>query len=147
MRVFMCLFAALFLLTSPASLADKVYRWTDDNGQVHFGNRPPAHNQQAEEMVIRTHTPSSTPAPEEDAKTGQANNKSAEAEPATEEKPSIDPEIAARNCRVATEQKKLLSENYNRRFKQPDGEVRPLTDAERNSRLKQMNAAIKKYCP
>jgi hypothetical protein len=30
------------LLVSGAAVAGKVYRWTDDQGQQHFGDRPPA---------------------------------------------------------------------------------------------------------
>src|SRR5690554_7175126 len=143
MRAFMYLFAVLFLFTSQASFADKIYRWTDAEGQVHFGSHPPAQSKQTEEVVIRVQPSSSTAA----SKTNDSADTNAETNAKNEEKqaqvqnentePAIDPEIAARNCRVAKEQKQLLSENFNRRFQQPDGEVRPLTDAERTSRLKQ----------
>lgn len=152
MRAFMYLFAVLFLFTSQASFADKIYRWTDANGQVHFGSHPPAQTKQTEEVVIRAHSPSSTGTNKADgsADTKTKTNAKNEAEPAQEQaantEPAIDPELAARNCRVAKEQKQLLSENFSRRFQQPDGDVRPLTDAERAARLRQMDEAIEKYC-
>lgn len=152
MRAFMYLFAVLFLFTSQASFADKIYRWTDAEGQIHFGSHPPAQSKQTEEVVIRAHSPSSTGA----SKANDSADSKAKTNAKDEEKqaqvqnentePAIDPEIAARNCRVAKEQKQLLSENFSRRFQQPDGEVRPLTDAERADRLRQMNEAIEKYC-
>lgn len=45
-----CLLAAAgLLLTAPAAVAD-VYRWTDDNGQVHFSQRPPPQGAQRIEL-------------------------------------------------------------------------------------------------
>ena len=36
--------------------ADKVYKWTDDNGDVHYGDRPPAAGQRREIHLRRTPT-------------------------------------------------------------------------------------------
>ena len=154
MRAFMCLFAVLFLLSSQTVMADKIYRWTDANGQVNFGSQPPEQTSEAEEVFLRVQKPSSST----DTNTGsdikatstavkaEAGSNTNEAEQQTAEKPTIAPEVAARNCRIAKEQKQTLSENFNRRFQQPDGSVCPLTDAERATKLKQMDDAIKQYC-
>ena len=162
MRAFLCLFAVLFLFTSQTTLADKIYRWVDADNQVHFGSQPPAQNLQAEEVVLRIQQPSasaisntkasadassdvngnstkpSTTSPKKDAANG--------AKPAVAITPSIDPELAERNCRIAKEQKQNLSENFNRRFQQADGSYRQLTDAERTAKTQQMDEVIKQYC-
>ncbi len=153
MRAFMYLFAVLFLFTSQASFADKIYRWTDAEGQVHFGSQPPQQDNQAEEVKLRVHKPSSPTDTDTTNSAAGSEDKSSKNEVNAEEsvnkmtyEPAIDPEVAARNCRIAKEQKKLLSENFNRRFQQPDGSVRPLSDAERTARMKQMDDVIKQYC-
>ena len=146
MPVFLSLLTALFLFTSQSSVADPIYRWTDTNGQVHFGSHPPAQDKPAEEVKLRVQQPSSSSATSTNTETSAtSSNATAESEPATEE-PKVDPVVAERNCRIALDQKQTLSENFNRRYKQPDGTVRPLDDAERAARIKQMDEAIKQYC-
>ena len=157
MRAFLCLFAVLFLFTSQTTLADKIYRWVDANGQVHFGSQPPAQNLQAEEVVLRIQQPSAAAISKESNDTSSDVNGSSskpsskkdvvkDAEPVAPAAPSIDPKLAERNCRIAKEQKQNLSENFNRRFQQADGSYRQLTDAERAAKTQQMDEVIKEYC-
>lgn len=150
MRTFLCLFTALFLFTSQAALADKIYRWTDANGQTHFGSQPPESVNQSEEVILRTQRPSANTDVTTNNNTASTANGSVNNNKETPEEaavvPSIDPELAARNCRIAKEQKQNLSENFNRRFQQSDGNFRPLTDAERATKTKQMEELIKQYC-
>lgn len=146
MRVLLSLLTALFLFTSQNSVADPIYRWTDADGQVHFGSHPPAQDKPAEEVKLRVQQPSSSSATPTNTETSAtSSDATAESEPVSEE-PKVDPVVAERNCRIALNQKQTLSENFNRRYKQPDGTVRPLDDAERAARIKQMDEAIKQYC-
>lgn len=155
MRAFLYLLTVLILFASQSSFADKIYRWTDDNGQIHFSSHPPTQTEQAEEVLLRAYKPStnsktnthSDTSADSNNNTVAANNiKEQPKEQPVAAKPVIDPEVAARNCRMAKEQKQVLSENFNRRFNQPDGSSRPLTDEERSSKLKQMDDLIKQYC-
>jgi hypothetical protein len=50
----LCLVTFLILLSLPAHAG--VYKWTDANGQVHFGDRPPA-EKPAKEVTINTAPP------------------------------------------------------------------------------------------
>lgn len=149
MRTVLCLLTALFLLASQAALASKIYRWVDADGQTHFGSQPPEQVHNAEELNLRIQPPSSTgQTTTENSTNGSAESSEqptdeAQAEPT---KPAIDPEVAARNCRLAKERIDQLSVNFNQRYKQADGTVRPLTDAERAAQTKQMNEVIQKYC-
>lgn len=146
MRVLLSLLTALFLFTSQNSVADPIYRWTDADGQVHFSSHPPAQDKPAEEVKLRVQQPSSSSATPTNTETSAtSSDATAESEPVSEE-PKVDPVVAERNCRIALNQKQTLSENFNRRYKQPDGTVRPLDDAERAARIKQMDDAIKQYC-
>lgn len=49
----------LAVLSTPV-LADGVYRWVDEHGNVHFGDKP--HGQPAEEVRIRSRPSSAAPA-------------------------------------------------------------------------------------
>ncbi len=55
-------------LASVSALANEIYRWTDENGVVHFGDRPPE-GQQAQAVQVSefqlSETSDSGPAPEE----------------------------------------------------------------------------------
>lgn len=52
-------FLVLLLATLSFSAFAQVYKWTDENGNVHFGNQPPPG--QHEEVKIRDTTSSSSP--------------------------------------------------------------------------------------
>src|SRR5690554_598760 len=95
MPVFLSLLTALFLFTSQSSVADPIYRWTDANGQVHFGSHPPAQDKPAEEVKLRVQQPSSSSATSTNTETSAtSSNATAESEPATEE-----PKIGRASCR------------------------------------------------
>lgn len=58
--------ACLLLLIAMAAgsgvwAESKIYRWTDENGQVHFGGRPP--NTQAQQVEVPRHGPSGPQSP------------------------------------------------------------------------------------
>lgn len=66
-RLTSCLTAASFFLLIQSSLFAGVYKWTDENGQVHYGEQPG--NTNAEQVNIRhneTTTPRTIKSPEED---------------------------------------------------------------------------------
>lgn len=48
------------LCLSPLSIAGKIYKWTDSEGQVHYGERPPSG--QAKQIKVPT-APAHSPAP------------------------------------------------------------------------------------
>ena len=157
MRTLLCLFTALFLFISQTALADKIYRWTDADGQTHFGSQPPEQIRNAQELNLRVQQPSASTANVADSSPSSTDSDQSNKDPeqAAEQanadqpepaKPTIAPEVAARNCRIAKEQLEQLSVNFSRRYSQADGTVRPLTDAERAAKTQQMNEAIQKYC-
>jgi len=48
----------VMLLLVPVSHAadEKVYKWTDDTGQVHYGSKPPGNGTQSRELALRIPT-------------------------------------------------------------------------------------------
>lgn len=62
----LCLLALLLLAASTSAHAGKIYKWTDDNGQVHYSTFPPA---KAETEKLRV--PSISESPNEPSSTGK----------------------------------------------------------------------------
>lgn len=141
MRSVLLLITALLLSATPAQ-AEKIYRWTDADGQVHFGSQPPRELQNKAE-AIEVRTPRlSTPAAAPDTEATPAATTTTEVSLA----PGISAEQAAAYCQQARQQKETLAVNFNRRFQMPDGTFRPLTDAERAEQNKTADEIIRQHC-
>lgn len=54
------LFLTLLLSLSPASQAAKIYKWVDENGKVHYSDKPPANQQKAESLTLESATEGTT---------------------------------------------------------------------------------------
>ena len=140
--------AALITTHTGESLAGKVYRWVDADGQVHFGSQPPPEQRTEAEryhVQVQHPTPGSKPAPPPTTKASD------QAAPSDEEKPivlnsSVSEEQSREYCKNAQEFMKALQGNGSTRFKQDDGSVRPFTDQERDEKTKQARGMIEQFC-
>lgn len=54
------LIVTLPFLATDAMTSEEIFRWVDDKGVVHFGDRPPA-NTEAEKIIIQQNTSTQTP--------------------------------------------------------------------------------------
>lgn len=129
------------LLAAPVQ-ADKVYRWTDENGQVHFSSQPP---RGLNDDLYNFHVDKPADPPPAKPVSEKVVDKQPKAKQ-EEQKPSIDPKKAKEYCQQARDAKAKVSANFNRRFKQEDGSFRPLTDKERADMIKRANESIAAYC-
>lgn len=140
------LLAVLMISTSVSALAEKVYRWVDENGQTHFSSLPPeGEGKKAERYNVQVNKPA-------DEVEGYRINveKPQEASPKAESKaettPQVSKEEADKACADARNYKMLVTSNYSRRFKQEDGEYRPYTDEQRAAEIKKADDQIALYC-
>ena len=138
-------------LMSPWSQAAKVYKWTDENGQIHFSSQPPRGlNQDQYNLRVDKVTPpvKTQPATSADVKSKEQQTLKAEAEELQQEpaKNKVSKEKAAEYCANARDAKAKLAANFSRRFKQEDGSYRPLTDEERANWNKRADQSISDYC-
>lgn len=133
---------ALALLIASANLhADKVYKWVDDEGVVHYGTRAPSDR---ETSSFTPHTGHSEPVTydygqdEEEKERRSAQNKGEEEERVT----LPDPE----RCEAARNNLRALN-NFGRvRVKNADGEVHYLTEEEQQERIKEAQQVIDEAC-
>jgi hypothetical protein len=57
--ILILLIVAFAVLATDAAAEDEIYRWVDENGVVHFGDRPPA-NAEADKVSLQTSKISNT---------------------------------------------------------------------------------------
>lgn len=126
------------------SQAAKVYRWVDDQGQVHFGSQPPPEQRTtAEKYQVKTSRPA-TPPPKP-ASVANEDEAQKDEEPVTLSS-SIDPKKAKEYCKNGRAYQKALEASHNTRFRQEDGSFRPLTAEERAAKGKQAAEVVQRFC-
>jgi hypothetical protein len=143
--------AAIF---SPVVVTAGVYKWTDENGNVHYGSQRPA-DTTAERMNIDSgKQPYADPTATEEAdkagkKPGEENkeNKKPQAAAAkAPEKQEISKKEKQARCAQARKNLQTISTRGRARVKQPDGTSRHVTDQERNANLAQVKKNVARYC-
>lgn len=149
--------AALLALALGASTAEaaKFYKWTDDQGATHYTvERPPA-GAKAIEVHVKT---SSVTDAEEPQPAAAAKAKAAPAKPKVDDKGKTKgkdekaetspkgPEQYAEKCKGLRENLKAMEEHARVKETTDSGEVRVLTDEEKNARMDETKREIKGFC-
>jgi type IV secretory pathway VirB10-like protein len=136
------------VMISRPGLAAGVYRWVDEQGGVHYGDRPPSEKESTHIDI----EPAPTPAPEDserraksqrllEALESERNRDKQKAAQAKEEKARRD-----RNCQRARRQAALY-QRANAMFRRgPDGERIYLSDEEREQALAQTRSLVDHWC-
>lgn len=121
------LMVAVFMIAG-ASAAERVYKWVDADGAVHFGQQPPA-NSDAEVIKVQ----SGVSAPDDANMEGLSD----------EEKQAA---ADAETCRMATDNFNKLSGEGDVERTDEYGETRLLTPEEKISERARAEAAMKRFC-
>lgn len=123
------------ILTTPA-ISSGIYKWTDENGKVHYASERPV-DAQAEKMKLQISEPSpGAEKPEEDKTSDKAN-------------PTVDDKAnQERVVYCKSERKRLNTAEKNTVVYEKDatGKVIKLASKERNQRINKIKANIAKYC-
>lgn len=136
---------AIFLIPSGVC-AEGIYRWVDEQGQVHYGDRPPAGVQV--EVVLPTFPPGSGEAQrqlQDYVRTLEVQE--AEQAKETERQNTSQALQAARraDCEASRERRERL-EKPRQLEHQPDGSARRLTEEERQARITDTEKRIADVC-
>ena len=155
---FVIIINAAFTIWTPQSAAqDEVYRWVDENGVVHFGDRAP--RQQEAEVVSIPQTSgislqppsgpetaeSASPADEQEPQPSaaqQARDARAEARLVRETKA----EVTANNCKTAREVISQLEPSPRVNVTHEDGTVTRMDDNDRLEELARAQAFVAENC-
>ena len=126
------IFSAALLVAGAVALAQPVYKWTDDKGQVHYSETPPP--QDATQVKVPTGGPASAPA-------APAEAKSDAAPPA-----AGTPEARQKRCEFEKRQLKVFDGPVVL-YKNEKGEEVKMDEAKKEASKKLVEDSIKKYCP
>lgn len=154
------LMAALFV---PPGVTAGIYKWTDEQGKVHYGSQRPA-DAAAERLKINADpSPYSDPAEaeetdkdakkESDKESKDEKKKEAEAKKRAEaeaakaaEKPQISRKEKQKLCAQARANVQTIESRGRVRVKDEAGNSRHLTDQERSKELAASRKNVSKYC-
>ncbi len=135
----------LFVL-SP--LQASVYKWVDENGQVHYGEQPG--NTGAEKVIIRQNE-TTKPRPinkaeEETTESGKENTEQQAEVPAEPEVPKISKKEKRQLCNEATNDIASISSRGRMREINKKGEFVYLTEQQRQQRLSAARKKQREFC-
>lgn len=148
------LWLLLLLLSSVQSVTADVYRWEDENGRVHFGDRPPA-SETAEATTVETqNSPASSPASAPSASDREVTRqrlldqyqKERDARKEAAQRKREEEERRAFQCARARDQLRSYQTHPVLYELLPNGERRFLSDAERERTLAEAEQAVAHWC-
>ncbi len=137
----------LALLFSAGVHAAGIKKWVDENGQIHYGDSPPA---KVPSESIRVNRPPSNPG----KPLPRLTDSSEEAQPGSEQPPQpaaapapdVPEDQAARLCQEAKSDLVKLKRSDNIRVRSADGTVRYMSAEEKAERLKVTEEDIQQFC-
>lgn len=149
------LFSALLIaaVVTPLAVTAGVYKWTDEDGTVHYGSQRPA-DASAERMKINEggNTPYADENTAKDTKKEDTKNK-AEPEkkpeataPQTPEEPKLSRKEKKAQCQQARNRLQTIETRGRVRIRDEAGNTRHMTDTERSKELAAVRADVRKYC-
>jgi hypothetical protein len=145
MRTSLTLLTLFLLLTSTTAMATRLYKWTDDKGNVYYGQTKPT-----DYNAVEVNAPPPPPADSPDLNKpfaqqilGKDGDKPAGSGAASSD---IDPATKASQCAKARNNLSNLQNNSRVRIKNPDGSVRLLTEEEKQAKFKESQKQIDYYC-
>ena len=140
---------ALALTLAAASAHAAMYKWTDQNGTVQYGQFPPTGVQA--ERISASGTTHKVEAP--DGKSPQQRlqeleqqQKQQEGEAAEARGAQQRQDLREQNCKIAQKNLAVLQEDGHHRVRLPDGTVTYLTDEQKQQRIDQANQQVKDNC-
>jgi hypothetical protein len=142
--------STVILISSNTVLAGKIYKWTDAQGNVHYGSEKPA-DADAEKMKVDTSTTGvETGAEALDNLKQQADD---EAERIKEEGiaeqppvPSLPMKEVKRRCQAARQDLATIQSRGQMRERDEKGEVRYVSEEEKQRRIKAAKKQVREYC-
>ncbi len=127
------------------SHAATLYKWTDDNGVIHFTEHPPAGVTNVEKVrnhVGRGNSPVQYNGSRQDSSADQSTN----SQQNSNNQPQRDPAVQKARCETARKNLDALSSFVRIREKDENGELRFLSEEEVQERRQNFKSIIEKEC-
>ncbi|HBA32769.1 MAG TPA: hypothetical protein DCZ12_01385 [Gammaproteobacteria bacterium] len=141
-------FCFFLLLSIPLLASAQVYKWTDENGQVHYSQPPPPEPRQVEAVALPKSPPDEVTKARLNKIVEGVNERredrmqtNADGEEAVERRKQIEA-----FCKQARKQKTLLQSQTPVSAQQADGTLLNISDEERAERLHTLDAQLAEFC-
>jgi len=151
MKRLLLLIAISLLCTTTLSVAGKIYKWTDSDGNIHYGERPP--NGQSQQIKVPKAPPSSassssTPSNQAESRKKLLDAYDKEREEKAEATAKAEKEKAVRDANCTNSRKRVASYSIGGRIYDvtEQGERRYLEDAEIKSKLAEAQKDVEQWC-
>lgn len=133
--------AVMLALAIPAASA-QVYKWVDEKGRVHYGEKPPAG---AKSSTVRPPTAPSGPAKAQDLQSQELDFRRRQIKKGEDDAKEAR-DNANRQARCDSAKENLSIAEQAALFRRQKGERVFLSDAERNAEIEKMRADMTRYC-
>jgi hypothetical protein len=139
----------VFTTASPAADTQDIYKWTDDQGEVHYTQFPPPGGKA--EKLREAPPPAQSPETNENklqkqVETMEQQNKEQQQGAKDAKQWAEIQKIRRSNCETANKNLANLQRGGNIRYMGSDGKVIRLTEEERQKRIDEANKQIKENC-
>ena len=133
----------LILAVSTSLNAGSIQKWTDENGNVHYGDAPPVKTRSEDVRVLSAPSNPGKALPRLNSSddSGQAANDNAAAN-----KQEVSDTQASNICASARADLDILNNSIRIKLQQPDGEVRYLNESEIAARRADTQAEVNRFC-
>ena len=141
--------STVILFSSAAAFAGKIYKWTDAEGKVHYGSEKPA-DADAEKMKVNTDkTGVESGAALDDLKQqvdDEAEKIKEEGIPAQPPVPSLSMKEVKKRCQAAKQDLATIQSRGQLRERDANGEIRYVSDEDKQRRIKAAKQQVREYC-
>ena len=129
------LLSVLMMVPLAASQAAGLYKWTDEEGTVHYGQLPPT-----DRAATKLAPPKDIPPTSQNAQ--QQTDETAIPEEAKRNAEAL--KVKSQNCEIAKGNMQTYKDYTH--IRQPDGSVLELSDEMREAKIQETQVMIDKYC-
>jgi hypothetical protein len=131
-----------------SSHAAGIQKWVDEDGQIHYGDSPPAKSKTEQVRISRppSNPGKALPRLGDTQKENKDEPETGGEQPASASAPQSTEEEAKQFCDQAHKDLETLNRNSQVRLRLNDGTTRYMTQEERDQRRKQSEQDIERYC-
>ena len=136
----------LALIISAQSHAAGIKKSVDDNGQIHYGDSPPAQVKSEPIRVTRPPSDPGKPLPRFSGSQGEQNQQTQQPAEQQTAEPDVPKDQAEKLCEEAKSDLVKLNRSENIRVRSADGKIRVMSAEEKEERRKQTEEDIEQFC-
>jgi hypothetical protein len=133
----------LLLATSTSLTAGSIQKWTDENGNVHYGDAPPVRTKSED---VRVQSAPSNPGKALPRLNSSDDSDQAAGDNDEDNKQEGSEEQSSKNCAVARSDLDIINNSIRVKLQEPDGNIRYLSESEIAERKAVAQAQVSRFC-